>query len=175
MKPRGARRVLASLWDGPSRAHPCLAEREGFEPSVRGYRTPDFESGTFDHSATAFPLAGKHAGVTCRECHKETNSGINGRQFQKVSARCESCHPDIHQRQFETDGATQCDRCHRPDGWRELTFSHESQSKFSLTGAHKKVRCDACHKLERTATASFVRFKPVATACVSCHQQGGVQ
>ncbi len=31
----------------------ALAEREGFEPSVRGYRTPDFESGTFDHSATS--------------------------------------------------------------------------------------------------------------------------
>ena len=31
-----------------------LAEREGFEPSVRETRTPDFESGAFDHSAT-FP------------------------------------------------------------------------------------------------------------------------
>lgn len=31
-----------------------LAERVGFEPTVRGNRTPDFESGTFDHSAT-FP------------------------------------------------------------------------------------------------------------------------
>ena len=31
-----------------------LAEREGFEPSIRGYRIPDFESGAFDHSAT-FP------------------------------------------------------------------------------------------------------------------------
>lgn len=31
----------------------CLAERVGFEPTVRGYRTPDFESGTFDHSATS--------------------------------------------------------------------------------------------------------------------------
>ncbi len=30
-----------------------LAERVGFEPTVRGYRTPDFESGTFDHSATS--------------------------------------------------------------------------------------------------------------------------
>lgn len=29
-----------------------LEEREGFEPSVR-FRTPDFESGTFDHSATS--------------------------------------------------------------------------------------------------------------------------
>lgn len=30
-----------------------LAERVGFEPTVRGNRTPDFESGTFDHSATS--------------------------------------------------------------------------------------------------------------------------
>ncbi len=30
-----------------------LAEREGFEPSVRYKRTPDFESGTFNHSATS--------------------------------------------------------------------------------------------------------------------------
>ena len=30
-----------------------LAERVGFEPTVRNNRTPDFESGAFDHSATS--------------------------------------------------------------------------------------------------------------------------
>ena len=30
-----------------------MAERVGFEPTVRYSRTPDFESGTFDHSATS--------------------------------------------------------------------------------------------------------------------------
>src|SRR5690606_11900127 len=30
-----------------------LAERVGFEPTVRRRRTPDFESGAFDHSATS--------------------------------------------------------------------------------------------------------------------------
>ena len=30
-----------------------LAERGGFEPPVRYKRTPDFESGTFNHSATS--------------------------------------------------------------------------------------------------------------------------
>ena len=34
-----------------------LAEREGFEPSVP-CSTPDFESGTFDHSATSPREAG---------------------------------------------------------------------------------------------------------------------
>lgn len=28
-----------------------VAEREGFEPSIRTSRIPDFESGAFDHSA----------------------------------------------------------------------------------------------------------------------------
>ena len=30
-----------------------MAEREGFEPSIRYNRIPDFESGAFDHSATS--------------------------------------------------------------------------------------------------------------------------
>ena len=30
-----------------------LAEQEGFEPSIRETRIPDFESGAFDHSAIA--------------------------------------------------------------------------------------------------------------------------
>ena len=32
---------------------PDLAERVGFEPTVRENRTPDFESGPFDHSGTS--------------------------------------------------------------------------------------------------------------------------
>jgi hypothetical protein len=30
-----------------------MAEQEGFEPSIRETRIPDFESGAFDHSAIA--------------------------------------------------------------------------------------------------------------------------
>ena len=31
----------------------CMAERVGFEPTIRENRIPDFESGAFDHSATS--------------------------------------------------------------------------------------------------------------------------
>ena len=34
-------------------AFKVLAEQEGFEPSIRHNRIPDFESGAFDHSAIA--------------------------------------------------------------------------------------------------------------------------
>lgn len=33
-----------------------MAERVGFEPTIRQNRIPNFESGAFDHSAT-FPLS----------------------------------------------------------------------------------------------------------------------
>ena len=39
-----------SMTSRNSRRH--LAERAGFEPAVP-FSTPDFESGTFDHSATS--------------------------------------------------------------------------------------------------------------------------
>jgi hypothetical protein len=67
---RGTRGGFAAAWfEQGSKAHTSLgdknekgpdgpifvflAERVGFEPTVRGYRTPDFESGSFDHSDTS--------------------------------------------------------------------------------------------------------------------------
>ena len=48
---RGSERLATRLSE---LAGLVLAERVGFEPTVRETRTPDFESGAFDHSAT-FP------------------------------------------------------------------------------------------------------------------------
>ena len=46
--------ALSRNANGPNRDRlHFLAERVGFEPTVRYKRTPDFESGTFDHSATS--------------------------------------------------------------------------------------------------------------------------
>ena len=56
---------------GPQGPHfQFLAERVGFEPTVRCNRTPDFESGPFDHSGTS-PLVGSicHPGVLRTPVH----------------------------------------------------------------------------------------------------------
>ena len=47
---------------GPFR---ILAERVGFEPTVRCNRTPDFESGPFDHSGTSPGLSHCYRGRAC--------------------------------------------------------------------------------------------------------------
>ncbi len=43
----------AKMQKAPKGAFHILAERVGFEPTVRENRTPDFESGPFDHSGTS--------------------------------------------------------------------------------------------------------------------------
>ena len=43
-----------------------MAERVGFEPTIRGYRIPDFESGAFDHSATS--PQGRYSNTSCISC-----------------------------------------------------------------------------------------------------------
>ena len=43
----------AKMQKAPDGAFLFLAERVGFEPTVRENRTPDFETGPFDHSGTS--------------------------------------------------------------------------------------------------------------------------
>jgi hypothetical protein len=62
-----------------------MAEREGFEPSIRSYnRMPDFESGAFDHSAI-FPMIDSNHGLVYRFINnrnfKNSNSHFSAKNF----------------------------------------------------------------------------------------------
>jgi hypothetical protein len=59
-----------------------LAERVGFEPTVRGNRTPDFESGTFDHSAT-FPGVHSLRSADTTDCFELLDLSRGGQLRQK--------------------------------------------------------------------------------------------
>ncbi len=125
----------------------------------------------YDHSRTSFTLTGKHLSTACGDCHKRRSNG-RGVQvpFKGLKPLCQSCHADIHNGQFEKDGAVACERCHSAERWRALLFDHQRQSSFALTGAHLKVPCAQCHKPETAGTLRFVRYKPLARDCESCHQ-----
>jgi hypothetical protein len=136
------------------------------------HTTERWTTGAFDHSATTFPLAGRHAAVACASCHKELTTKGATLQYKKLATACQSCHQDKHQGQFAKDGATACESCHSADGWKRLRFDHETQSAFKLTGAHRNVACASCHRTETAGDATFVRYKPVPTACAACHTKG---
>ncbi|MFI5253008.1 MAG: cytochrome C [Bacteroidota bacterium] len=125
---------------------------------------------SYDHAVTKFPLNGKHSRIACVDCHKQFTTQDVKLETASADKRCESCHQDIHHGQFTKAEKTECKNCHGEEDWHKLNFDHETQSNFSLAGGHAKLVCSACHRREISGGAEFIRFKPLAAKCESCHQ-----
>jgi hypothetical protein len=110
----------------------------------------------FDHSKTDFELVGKHKGVECRDCHPQE-------RYLSVPTKCFACHEgdDKHEQRF----GRKCKECHAPYGWPEHNFDHDKDTDFKLTGMHKKVVCNQCHKKGENPYDTDLK-----TDCYSCHR-----
>ena len=123
----------------------------------------------FDHSKTKFVLEGKHKLVECRNCHAYKISDSETRyKFVSLKSNCENCHHDIHLGQFKTNSQTNCSTCHLFDNWSTLKFDHE-KTKFSLKGAHSKLKCLQCHKPAVNNGIRFIKYKLEEFKCADCH------
>lgn len=107
----------------------------------------------FDHGLTDFPLLGKHASVKCADCHATP-------AFLDADPGCVSCHrkDDRHAGRLGPN----CSSCHSPVDWARWRFDHSTQTDFPLTGRHRDVTCEGCHK---TATDN----PAISDRCISCH------
>ncbi|MCX6287225.1 MAG: cytochrome C [Bacteroidetes bacterium] len=124
---------------------------------------------SFDHSLTQFAITGPHATLSCRACHfKKDSTGVDQQQFADMSANCSNCHKDNHNRQFETNGITDCLRCHNASLWKITTFDH-NKTTFKLDGKHQNVACAKCHKTVTEQNITYVLYKIKDTRCESCH------
>ncbi|MCB9265409.1 MAG: hypothetical protein H6558_10320 [Lewinellaceae bacterium] len=114
----------------------------------------DADTLSFNHDATAFPLAGHHTRVDCRQCHETLI-------FREASSECISCHTDIHRMTVGSD----CARCHTPENWLvdNITELHQDNG-FPLLGAHAALSCDECHVSE-----SALEFNRIGNECLNCH------
>lgn len=113
----------------------------------------------FDHELSRFPLAGKHAGLTCVQCHAD-------KSFASKGITCQSCHKDDHH--AGSLGATpSCAKCHNVNGWKIWTFDHDVQTAFKLTGRHQGLVCAACHR-------KGTEPRDTSSECGSCHQRDDV-
>lgn len=94
---------------------------------------------SFNHlSETGFGLEGGHGGLACEACHE-------GSKFeQPLDPTCHACHraDDIH----AGNHGDQCDGCHAPTRWPDVSFDHGLDTTFALRGAHSELVCTACHK-----------------------------
>lgn len=118
----------------------------------------------FDHGRdTEFPLTGRHAAVPCAGCHdKAAHARERARKLapgRGAARECASCHSDPHEAALGTD----CDSCHRPEGWTggDLHFDHARDTAFALDATHAALACASCH--------SDRRFGAASTHCEGCH------
>lgn len=134
----------------------------GFSPSL-------FEPAK--HATTRFPLRGAHAAIPCGRCHGEREiDGRRTRQFTWNERACMNCHDDPHAGQFDARIASQgCTGCHDEDSWHVLQFDHAA-TNFPLTGRHRDLLCDKCHKTRTVNGKRAVVFRMGEMRCDGCHE-----
>ena len=141
----------------------------------------DFHRSTFTiakHRKTRFILAGAHAAVPCADCHKVGGAGRTDKilPFQFKDMTCTGCHTDVHHGEFNGRMAQRrangapfgCEACHNTTSWADVNGFDHSKTKFPLLGAHRAVKCGACHKVP--VGAKEVQFKGTSQICEVCHK-----
>ncbi|MGE5178291.1 MAG: hypothetical protein ACM3PF_04270 [Bacteroidota bacterium] len=136
------------------------------------------------------PLASAHEHwdnlTACFQCHSRTET---------MTQRCLACHIEIAWYRVKRRGfharvaATECAKCHPDHAGRDFAMVHwdegapekfrHDRTGWPLTGAHARVACRSCHKVEnqRAAVAKEIRkldhaasWLGLETTCASCHQ-----
>ena len=110
----------------------------------------------FDHNReTKFKLLGRHKELECRACHAKDPYKV------KIKKTCISCHrpDDKHKNQY----GDKCQDCHAYKSWSQISFNHDKDTKYKLTGRHKKADCTACHK-------GSLYSEKTPKKCSSCHR-----
>jgi Cytochrome c7 and related cytochrome c len=142
----------------------------------------------FDHSRARFSLTGRHATVTCAECHARTEGPVSFTRFVMDDRdSCAECHRDPHQGAFRQS----CESCHTTVNWQpggQIRFDH-SATRFPLAGNHSEVACSKCHLSARFSDPvahercmdchtpdphkGQFRDRPDGGDCASCHDENG--
>lgn len=144
----------------------------------------------FDHDRNSrFMITGKHKKNACFDCHVTLRSrqAVKGakpnepRQYYwpaLASKTCENCHKSAHSASFHRrfKGKT-CDSCHNTSGWMNINSSPNSplgrdskfhdDTRFPLTGSHKKASCDSCHLVNGKSVYRFPNARK--KFCINCH------
>ena len=128
----------------------------------------------FDHNLSGYKLEGKHAIATCVQCHTAPHMLPAGRDLIRMkdlsksffgqTPSCMPCHSDPHKSRLGND----CMKCHTLETWKSAGEFDHSKTRFPLTGLHRKVACENCHKPDTAGGA--VRFQNMNFGtCTACH------
>lgn len=148
-----------------------LAEKYYPQQACEQCHVPDtWAAITFDHRQTGYELQGRHEQTACISCHVPD---AESKEFKVIpfagqTTTCMECHDNIHDRQFDIEGQTDCRRCHLFDAWKPSAFDHNT-ARFVLDGAHRNVACQECHKAEEINGKQVIVYRMEQFECASCH------
>ncbi|MCF8405768.1 MAG: hypothetical protein K9H58_17620 [Bacteroidales bacterium] len=115
--------------------------------------------GSFNHSASNFPLTGAHVDTDCASCH------TNG--YQGTTTICFDCHIEVYNASTNPNHVsagihTDCEVCHTTDpGWQPALFEIHDEI-YPLTGGHLSTDCFSCHNDNYSNTPNV---------CFDCHSE----
>lgn len=128
---------------------------------------------TFDadaHRRSAFPLTGRHAVISCEECHGDRRE----RAFSRPTPACVSCHETDQLRgdaamPGHSDFGGECRDCHGT--WRFAPASLPAhEACFALrSGPHSGIRCRDCHAPVPPVPAGSLTCTSGTADCRRCH------
>jgi hypothetical protein len=135
------------------------------------HSTETWHRTSFDHNLARFALEGRHREILCLKCHWiETDTGEELVWMKPLDMNCAGCHEEPHGGQFSNAGhELTCETCHQSQGWNALTFSHQQNTNFPLTGGHENVACAQCHLAEMQGGTAIVQYRGVSIDCKACH------
>lgn len=148
----------------------------------RDFELVRFDPRSFDHARTGFRLAPSHARMECRDCHAPASitapdvrayasrTGTLATTWLGVETTCTGCHRDDSPHGDQFAGRT-CESCHDDETWESAPRFEHGEARFILTGLHRRVECEACHRAVAASPIAVVRYRPLEfRACVSCHR-----
>lgn len=155
-------------WQAPSTCHDCHApadvHRDVMGVECEACHSPKgWETVTFDHADTTYPLHGAHQALACGLCHYENHLVVMPEGPRaKVKPVCLDCHQeqDIHDGAYSGD----CQDCHTEKVWSDASFDHNKHSTYGLKGRHREVVCVACH-----APGVAIADEHPRAECADCH------
>lgn len=135
--------------------------------SALGWDQPNIDHGVW-------PLTGRHASTACGRCHTPTEADRKlgrGASYKNAPTACEGCHTDVHRGQFRlTKPEKSCKACHGTQRFTIGVVDHGKLAGYPLDGAHRRLPCNACHKIEKLGDGGkTTRWRLGYRRCADCH------
>lgn len=163
----------------PNKCAACHSEHHGADFPLTGtqsFALAGFVDRThFDHRNLDYHLTGRHAALSCVECHQQADAAVlakGEKRFLGLTASCTQCHEDVH------DGKLpDCAACHGQEHEFKKVANFVHGAQFPLTGSHSKPGCLDCHPkssphaVEALASHGTIveSSAPTPRTCQECH------